>query len=269
MTKRMPAVAGYFYPARPKELESEIDQLMPKTGNINAFGAICPHAGYVFSGAVAGAVYSLMKPKEVYILFGPNHTGYGASVSLMKEGEWQIPLGSLKIESTLADKILKKTDLVRADESAHIHEHSLEVQLPFIYRANPQAKIVPIVFKMIDLIQCRNIAQAIADSVVELNLTEKVVIISSTDMSHYLPDDLTRKIDSLATEKIKNFDPEGLYETVLEYKISMCGIIPTVTMLYATKLLGAREVRIVKYATSGEVNRDYSKVVGYLGALVL
>lgn len=269
MIKREPSVAGYFYPARQKDLLSEVEEYMPKKGNINALGAICPHAGYVYSGSVAGLVYSLIKPKDIYILLGPNHSGYGADVSIMKEGEWEIPLGTLSIHNELAERILLKTDLVKADSSAHIHEHSLEVQLPFIYKANLNAKIVPIVFKMVDIDYCLKIAEAIADSVKELEIIERTIVISSTDMSHYLPDDLARRIDALAIEKIKNFDPEGLYQTVLEYKISMCGFLPTVTMLYTTKILGATEVKIVKYTTSAEVNRDYDRVVGYLGAIIL
>lgn len=269
MAKRMPAVAGYFYPAKASELMSEVEDFMPREGTLDALGAISPHAGYVYSGAVAGAVYSLVKPKETYILFGPNHIGYGSTVSIMKEGQWQIPLGSIEIDSSLSEAILRKTDLIRVDESAHINEHSLEVQLPFIFRANPNAKIVPIVFKMLELSKCIEIAKAVSEAIAEQNLKDRVMIISSTDMSHYLPDEITRKIDALAIEKIKNFDPEGLYNTVLEHRISMCGVIPTVTMLYSTRMLGAKEIKIVKYSTSAEVNRDFSRVVGYLGAIVL
>ncbi|MCX7988473.1 MAG: AmmeMemoRadiSam system protein B [Thermodesulfovibrio sp.] len=269
MTIRKPAVAGYFYPSNPKELIYEIEEYMPLKGNLNALGAICPHAGYIYSGHVAGAVYSKIKPKNIYILIGPNHTGYGADISVMTEGLWEIPIGKLDIKQDLANAIIEKVALAKKDLQAHIYEHSLEVQLPFIYKLNPDAKIVPIILKMIDLKSCMELAKGISSALKELNLTEQSIIISSTDMSHYLSDDLARKVDSLATEKIKNFDPEGLYNTVLSHKISMCGFLPTVTMLYATKMLGAKEVQIVKYATSAEVSRDYDKVVGYLGAIVL
>ncbi|MDI1471277.1 MAG: AmmeMemoRadiSam system protein B [Thermodesulfovibrio sp.] len=269
MYTRKPAVAGYFYPANPTELLYELEEYMSTSGNLNAYGAICPHAGYVYSGHVAGAVYTKIKPKEIYILLGPNHTGYGSDISIMTEGEWEIPLGKIKIHTELAKKIVENNDYAKEDIQAHIYEHSIEVQLPFIYKTNPDAKIIPIAIKMVNLKSCISLAKTIFESIQDLKLNEKVILISSTDMSHYLPDDLARKVDALAIEKIKNFDPEGLYNTVLENKISMCGFLPTVTMLYATKLLGAKEVQIVKYATSAEVSRDYDRVVGYLGALVL
>lgn len=265
---RKPAVAGYFYPSNTHELLREIKEYMPSSGQKDALGAICPHAGYVYSGEVAGAVYSKIKPKEIYLLLGPNHTGYGSDISLMTEGDWEIPLGKISIHSEFAKKIVEKCSLTNNDIKAHFYEHSLEVQLPFIFVHNPQAKIVPITLKMLSLKECLLLAQAIADAVNSLKIKEKLIIVSSTDMSHYLPDDLSRKIDALAIDKIKKFDPEGLYQTVLEHKISMCGVIPTVTMLYATRILGANSVEIIKYTTSAEVSRDYDRVVGYLGAIV-
>ncbi|WP_353683979.1 AmmeMemoRadiSam system protein B [Thermodesulfovibrio sp. 3907-1M] len=268
MLRRKPAVAGYFYPSNPKELLYEVEEYMTPQAKLKARGAICPHAGYVYSGHVAGAVYSRISPGETFILLGPNHTGYGADISLMVEGQWEIPLGSLKINEELAKKIIENSSATE-DLQAHLYEHSLEVQLPFIYKLNPQAQIVPITLKMLSLKDSLSLAQCIAKAVEELAVKDKVVIIASTDMSHYLPDDLARKVDSLAIEKIKAFDPEGLYNAVLEHGISMCGVIPTTVMLQATKLLGAKEVQIIKYATSAEVSRDYDKVVGYLGAIVI
>uniref|UniRef100_A0A7C4EKD9 MEMO1 family protein ENV75_03480 n=1 Tax=Thermodesulfovibrio aggregans TaxID=86166 RepID=A0A7C4EKD9_9BACT len=269
MLKRRPAVAGYFYPSDARELSEEVEEYMPHENKVDAIGAISPHAGYVYSGHVAGAVYSRLKPKDVFVMLGPNHTGYGSDVSVMTEGQWDIPLGSMSINEKLAKKIVGKTSLASDDIQAHIYEHSLEVQLPFIYKVNPQAQIVPITLKMLSLKDCEDLAEAIAEALKELELREHVIIIASTDMSHYLPDDMARKVDSLAIEMIKNFDPEGLYNTVLQQRISMCGFVPTVTMLYATKLLGAKDVRVIKYATSAEISRDYDKVVGYLGAIII
>ena len=136
MLKRKPAVAGYFYPSNPKELLQELEEYMPSQRKIKVYGAICPHAGYVYSGSVAGAVYSKIKPVEVFILIGPNHTGYGSDVSLMTEGEWEIPLGTMKIHQELAKAITKKVAFASDDIQAHLYEHSLEVQLPFIYKLN-------------------------------------------------------------------------------------------------------------------------------------
>lgn len=269
MFKRRPAVAGYFYPSDAKELAQEVEEYMPPQSKVDAKGAICPHAGYVYSGSVAGAVYSRLKPKDIFIMLGPNHTGYGSDVSVMTEGLWEIPLGSIRINKTVAKKIVEKTPLASDNIQAHIYEHSLEVQLPFIHKLNPEAEIVPITLKMLSFKECINLAEAVAEAVKELELVDRMIIIASTDMSHYLPDDMARKIDSIAIDRIKNFDPEGLYNAVQEHKISMCGFVPTVTMLYAVKLLGAKEVQIIKYATSAEVSRDYNRVVGYLGAILI
>lgn len=266
---RKPAVAGYFYPSNSRELLSEIRDYMPSVGSQDAIGAICPHAGYVYSGSVAGEVYSKIKPKEIYIILSPNHTGYGSNISVMTEGDWEIPLGKLSIHSELAKKIVEKASVASEDIKAHIYEHSVEVQLPFIFVLNKEAQIVPITIKMLSLEECLILAQGIAEAIDNLQVKDKVIIISSTDMSHYLADEEARKIDALAIDRIKNFDPSGLYRTVVEHKISMCGVIPTVTMLYASKILGASKVRVIKYTTSAEVSRDYSKVVGYLGAIVL
>ncbi|MEN2985819.1 MAG: AmmeMemoRadiSam system protein B [Thermodesulfovibrionaceae bacterium] len=269
MLVRKAVVAGYFYPSNSKRLLSELNEYMTDEEKFDAKGAICPHAGYIYSGATAGAVYSRLIPKDLYVLLGPNHTGYGADISVMSEGEWEIPLGRFRVDETVAKKIIEKLSGVRSDIKAHLYEHSLEVQLPFIYKLNPNAKIVPVVLKTISINDCSMFAQVLAETLLELNLQQKVTVIASTDMSHYLPDDLARKVDTLAIEKIQKFDPQGLYATVVENNISMCGFIPTVTMLFATRILGAKEVKIIKYTTSAEVSRDYDKVVGYLGALVI
>lgn len=269
MIKRRPSVAGYFYPSNSKELLHELQQYISEHTKVDALGAVCPHAGYLYSGHVAGAVYSRIKPKDIFILLGPNHTGYGAQVSIMTEGEWEIPFGSIKIHENLAKKVVEKLNFVSDEIKAHLYEHSLEVQLPFIYKINPDSKIVPLTLKTLSIKECEILGQGIAEAIKELGLSESTIIVSSTDMSHYLPDEIARKTDSLAIEKIRKFDPEGLYNTVVEHKISMCGFIPTVTMLWTTKALGAKEVQIIKYTTSAEVSRDYKKVVGYLGAIIL
>ncbi len=269
MISRKPAVAGYFYPSNQKELLRELEEYMPSKGNLNVIGAICPHAGYIYSGSVAGLVYSKIKPKNIYVLLGPNHTGYGPSISIMNEGQWELPIGKLEIHKELANSIISNFSKAEEDFQAHLYEHSLEVQLPFIYKLNKEAKIVPIILKMIDFKDALQLATALASSLKELQIADDTIIIASTDMSHYLPDRLARKVDSSVIEKIKNFDPEGLYNIVLSNQISMCGFIPTVTMLLASKMLGAKEVQIIKYATSAEVSRDYERVVGYLGAVVL
>jgi AmmeMemoRadiSam system protein B len=215
---------------------------------------------------VAGAVYSSIQFPETFILLGPNHTGFGMMASIMSSGEWEIPTGIFKIDETLSTKIIQKAPLITEDVQAHIFEHSLEVQLPFIAYFSETVKIVPITVMQASLEECRKIGEGIADAVKEVDYD--VVIAASSDMSHYEPDDVARKLDSLAINEALNLNPEGLYNIVHKERISMCGFLPVTIMLYAAKALGAKEARLVKYATSGDISGDYEQVVGYAGVIV-
>jgi len=265
---RTPAVAGQFYRASHDALNDEVSRyIQENTTQVEAIGIVSPHAGFMYSGHVAGAVYSRIVVPEVAILVGPNHTGLGAPVSIMSSGKWEVPNGSFEIDEILARKIITYAEgLLVSDEKAHIYEHSLEVQLPFLAYLTNSLKIVPITFMRLPLEECIQIAEAIAKAVEETDVS--VTIIASTDMSHYVSDAEARNLDNMAIEKILKLDPEGLYETVENYRITMCGYIPTTVMLHAAKVLGATRAELVKYATSAEVSGDYNHVVGYAGIII-
>jgi hypothetical protein len=229
-------------------------------------GAVCPHAGLMYSGPVAGAVYSAIDFPETFILIGPNHTGLGARISLMESGEWEIPTGTFRIDEKLSYRIAMNVPIVTKDAKAHMFEHSLEVQLPFIAYFSQKAQIVPISILSASVDDCRALGEGIARAVQTAGYP--VVLIASSDMSHYVPDTVAKEKDKKAIDRIVALDPEGLYETVLRERISMCGYLPVTTLIFAAKALGAHSARLVKYATSAEVSGDYDHVVGYAGIVL-
>lgn len=265
--KRSPAVAGQFYHGTSSKLQQQVENYIDKGARRErVLGVVSPHAGFIYSGSVAGAVYSSIDFPETFILIGPNHTGLGAQVSLMASGEWEIPTGVLCIDEKISYKISMYVPIVTKDTKAHMFEHSLEVQLPFIAYFSKEAKIVPIIILSATVEECRMIGKGIARAVRDIG--SSVVIVASSDMSHYVPDDIARKKDGKAIDRILSLDPEGLYETVEKERISMCGYIPVTTMLYAAEALGAQSARLIKYATSAEVSGDYEQVVGYAGIVL-
>lgn len=265
--KRSPAVAGQFYQGSASRLRMEVEKYALKdVKKERVIGVISPHAGFMYSGHVAGAVYSSIEFPDTFILIGPNHTGIGSSVSIMASGTWDIPMRSFSIDDNLGKSLLSKVPFIHDDPIAHRFEHSLEVQLPFMAYFSDTVKIVPISVMMASLKECEDIGKGIA-GVIKESLS-KVVIVASSDMSHYVTDEAARKLDGLALNKALNLDPEGLYNIVKKEKISMCGFIPVTIMLYAAKELGANEARLIKYATSGEISGDYEHVVGYAGVIV-
>ncbi len=267
MIIRQPAVANQFYPGDPFALRRELAQYMPTSVHAHrARGAVCPHAGYIYSGHVAGAVYSLIKVPEHVVILGPNHTGYGSYAEIMTEGIWRMPMGDVPVSSTLAQIVLDRSTHLSEGYQAHMHEHSIEVQVPFLQYMQPDLKIVPLCLGPIDLNACIDIGNAISEAVEAFN--HPVLIVSSTDMSHYVPADVAQRLDGLAIKEVLRLNPEGLYNTVKQYGISMCGYIPTTITVEACKLLGAQDAELVKYANSGEVNGDYSRVVGYAGFVI-
>ncbi len=264
---RKPAVAGQFYDSSPSKLSKDIKGYI--AGDVkkeNAIGIVSPHAGIMYSGRVAGAVFSAVEFPETFILIGPNHTGLGNPVAIMSSGVWQIPTGELQIDEELANNLKMKSDIFREDKLAHTMEHSLEVQLPFIVHFSSDVSIVPVAMMTDSVEDCRLVGEAIADVVKDAGYP--VVIAASSDMSHYVSDSAARSRDKMAIDKIIGLDPEGLYKTVRSNEISMCGVIPVTTMLFAAKKLGAKEAGVVKYMTSGEVSGDKDSVVGYAGILV-
>ena len=265
--KRNPAVAGQFYQSSPSQLSTQVNQYIETdTLKEHAIGIVSPHAGLMYSGEVAGSVYSRIEIPHTFILLGPNHTGAGAPVSIISSGQWQLPTGEISVDESLASDLMKETDILTEDILAHSMEHSLEVQLPFVLHYSSSVKIVPIVMMTDSLQVCSTLGRAIADAV--SNADYAVTIIASSDMSHYVSDTAARVIDKKAIDKMLNLDPEGLYNTVRQEAITMCGVIPVTTMLYAARLLGASDSTLIKYMTSGEVSGDYDYVVGYAGLII-
>ncbi len=291
---RQPAVAGQFYKSSPEALRKQVREfIVPHVVKIKALGIVSPHAGLVYSGSVAGAVYSRIELPDTFVLIGPNHTGLGAPVSLMNRGQWQTPLGLVQIEETLAASVLAKSPHIREDSLAHLHEHSLEVQLPFIQHFKQEFKIVPIQMLDTRLETCLEVGRAIGDAIAECGMrnaeckskdnselratrlsssksphSKLPLIIASSDMSHYEPAAIAKEKDFKAIQQILGLHPEGLYRTVREYGITMCGFGPATAMLVACKILGATKAELVKYTNSGDVSGDYDQVVGYAGLVI-
>jgi len=266
---RQAAVAGYFYQGSYSALMDQVERfLVPRAKKIKALGIVSPHAGLVYSGSVAGAVYSSIELPGTFILIGPNHTGLGEPVSLMAKGEWETPLGTVRIDEGLAAAILSRSRLVREDTLAHLKEHSLEVQLPFIQYLKKEFTIVPIQMMDTRLETCLALGNAVAEAVREQTKKTGVLIVASSDMSHYISAEAAKKKDHKAIQRILDLDAQGLYYTVRDEDITMCGYGPAVAMLTACKALGAKKAELIKYTNSGEVSGDYDQVVGYAGIVV-
>ncbi len=276
---RPPAVAGRFYPSDPRELARQVDEYSrPYTPacaeKIPVRGCLVPHAGYMYSGHVAGAVYSSLQIPARSILLGPRHFPQGEPMAILTEGSWQTPLGEARIDSALAVELARAYPRLREDAVAHEREHSLEVQLPFLQRLAGDFRFVPVVlatdrYPAIEELG-RGVAQVVAAHAARAAGAEaaRVLVIASSDMNHYESDAITRAKDRRAMDRILALDPRGLFDTVRNEEISMCGYAATVAMLVAMRELGAKEAQLVRYATSGDVTGDREEVVGYAGIIV-
>lgn len=265
--KRNPAVAGQFYPLRAAAVEKQVFEFIEKAPEkINAIGIVSPHAGYIYSGPVAGSVYSRIELKPTYVIIGPNHTGKGKPYSLMSKGSWVMPQGEVEIDTDLATAMLHKSEFLEEDFMAHVYEHSIEVQLPFLQYFKKAFKFVPIIMSYAKghIYQAigKEIARAIKDS------KKEVLIIASSDMTHYESQEDAHSKDMKAIEAILKLDEEELVKRVEKFDISMCGYAPVSVMLSAAKELGAKSAELVRYQTSGDTSGDYSSVVGYAGIIV-
>lgn len=266
---RRPAVAGYFYPKKAEELRSMIRGMVdPRAKKEKARAVVSPHAGLVYSGPVAGAVYSSVVLPERIVLLGPSHRGQRSVFGMMNKGFWQTPLGEVPLDSELAESLLRHCSLVRIEENAHEEEHSLEVQLPFIQYLNLGFSIVPVcVSPVADYAALEELGQGLAAAIRKSE--QDVLIVASTDMSHYVSQETAKKKDSLAIERIIALDARGLYEVVQKEDISMCGFQPTTAAILAAKELGAGRADLVRYMTSGETSGDFDQVVGYAGLRIV
>jgi len=264
---REPAVAGRFYPADANVLSSDLQSyLSPPQKLISAIACMVPHAGYIYSGAVAGAVFSRIAAPSRCIILCPNHTGHGHPLSLMSEAAWRTPLGDVNIDNELAENLLQALPALTDDPEAHRFEHAIEVELPFLQVVGPEITFVHIAVGTGRLIILEKVGEAIAQVI--QNLGPEILIIASSDMNHYEDDSTTRVKDRKAIERILALDPTGLHETVINESISMCGFGPTVAMLTAARRLGANKAELVQYATSADVSGDRETVVGYAGIIV-
>lgn len=269
---RFPAVAGRFYPRTRDELLRELDRyLEPQSAAEetldSALACIVPHAGYMYSGHVAGAVYRLLPSRTRYVILGPNHWGRGAALAVMSAGTWLTPLGEVSVDTELARNIQENCPRLAEDGEAHSREHSLEVQLPFLQRLSWDFRFVPIAIGQADYSLLAELGHAVAIAV--RHSSEPVLIVASSDMNHYEPDGVTREKDEKAIEKILQLDPEGMLEVIRNENISMCGFAPVATMLIAAKELGARQARLVQHATSADTGGDAESVVGYAGITII
>ncbi len=264
---RYPAVAGQFYSGEAKSLRAHVEAYVGDARHKEkALGIIAPHAGYIYSGVVAGAVYGSVEVPETVVILGPNHHAIGSRAALYPDGEWITPLGRVSVNSSFSDQLLKNCHLIEKDGTAHEMEHSLEVQVPFLQVLRSDVTIVPLCLGFRDYASCRILGDALARTIREFG--SDVLIVASSDMSHYEPDKTVREKDDLALREILELNPEGAFSVVRKMSISMCGIIPATVMLIAALELGARKGRLVRYATSGEVSGDFKQVVGYAAVLI-
>ena len=264
---RKPVVSGQFYPSGARALREIITSFLePEAEQLKAIAAIVPHAGYVCSGVVAGAVYSRLAIPELVLILGPNHTGLGPAFSLMTEGAWQTPLGEVSI-SPLAKDLLAQSSLLKEDESSHQFEHSLEVQVPFLqFCSQNPFEIIPIVVGSLQPANLLKLGREIAGFIKESK--KETLILASSDMTHYEPDRIAREKDRYALEAVLALDPELLLKRTAERNISMCGVGPAAIMLAAAKELAAKKAELVRYNTSGDTCGDKDSVVGYAGVIV-
>ncbi len=271
-TVRQPAVAGRFYPGNAQQLRAEVETFTAAPANaaaeskIRSTGCVVPHAGYMYSGHVAGAVFRRLELPRRFVILCPNHTGMGEPLAIMSEGAWNTPLGNAPIDEALAAELKAHMPLLAEDAIAHRQEHALEVELPFLQVLAPGFQFVPIAVGTSNFEALSALGVVIGKAL--MNRKAEVMIVASSDMNHYESDSVTRVKDHRAIDQLLAVDPRGLYDVVHEGNISMCGYGPAVVMLTAAKKLGATKAELIRYATSGDVSGEKDMVVGYAGIAV-
>lgn len=272
MTRRAPAVSGSFYEGSADRLRAQVQRCFaanpPVAEKKKAIAGVVPHAGLMYSGHVAAALYARVELQARLIILCPNHTGLGSPAAINRQGTWFTPFGDLTIDTELADSIMARAPSLELDDRAHLREHSLEVQLPFIQYLSPETRFVPICLGTPDFALCQEVGGAIAAAVEAAGGCSEVGILASSDLNHYQDQETTLRKDQLAIDAVLALDARRLWETVQRDDISMCGFIPTTTMLIAARILGATNAELVKHATSGDINRDYGAVVGYASMVI-
>ncbi len=280
MKLRRAQVAGSFYSGTKTALTREIQECfthrlgpgrlptLAQVGERKLVALVCPHAGYVYSGPVAARSYFELasdgKPATIVII-GPNHTGQGSGVSMMLEGVWETPLGKVEIDRDLATAISRESSIIDLDDSAHLYEHSIEVQLPFLqYVLQTRFEFVPICMMMQDQETSAEVGKALGQAL----RGRDALVIASSDMTHYESADAARRKDRLVIDAILALDDAKLQETVEAHRITMCGHGPVASAIAASKILGAKAASLLGYSTSGDITRDHSSVVGYLAVSI-
>jgi AmmeMemoRadiSam system protein B len=263
---RQPAVAGTFYPGDKNVLQNELSQLVrEQSPKSQAKAIVVPHAGYMYSGGVAGEVYGSIELPDTFIIMCPNHTGYGSDFDLWSEGNWITPLGSASVDAELCGKLQEYFPRAESDGRAHVREHALEVQIPFLQFLKGDIRFVPLCIRNWHYEELKQLGHAISQIVSEADRT--ILVIASSDMTHYESQKSANTKDQLAIQQMEKLNPRGLYDTVHQYDISMCGYLPATVAMIAAKDLGATRGKLIKYATSGDVTGDYRSVVGYAGLI--
>ena len=264
MNLRTCAVAGMFYPRDPNHLEQLLTRFFNSAtvaGGIDARGIVVPHAGYIYSGAVAAQAYAAIPPSfsGTFIVIGPSHRGFLTAASAVP---WETPLGVVDTDAGFVSALG-----IDIDEPAHATEHSLEVQMPFTKYRFPRARIAPIMMGDQDESSAMNLAQAIVDTA--KSERREIRIVASSDFSHYIPEKVARDQDLHAIEALKTLDSREFYKRIVTRKVSACGFGPIMAMTEACRAMGANEGRLLSYSTSGDVTGDRNEVVGYAAIAVI
>ena len=267
MLIREAAVAGQFYPGNAGELRKVVEALVQKPETLmDAKGIVVPHAGYVYSGSVAGKVFSSVRLHKKCIILGPNHSGRGPALAISPAGAWRTPLGTTTVDPEMNRDLMDACPGLQEDSSAHRSEHCLEVQIPFLQVLQPDFSFSAICVRTANYRDLEALGHAMAH-VVHAG-QEPVLLVASSDMTHYENADTAARQDQLAIDRVLAVDPVGLYRVVLENDITMCGFAPTVAVLVACADLGATSGRLIEYTNSGAASGDYDRVVAYAGMAV-
>lgn len=263
---RTPAVAGRFYPGDENKIRRDLERYLRPVAEApqTPVAVVAPHAGWMYSGRIAGETYAKVRVPDRVVVLCPNHTGLGVRRAIWSAGFWRFPGQDVPVDQELAERIRDEAGL-EDDRIAHLREHAIEVHVPFLRARNPDVSIVPICLAQLSVADCRRIGEGLARAVGDLG--SSVLVVASTDMSHYIPADEAKALDALALDRVEAIDPEGLYEVVTREDISMCGYIPTTVTLVAARTLGAARAELVRYGNSGETSGDFDQVVGYAGLI--
>jgi len=265
---RYPSVAGMFYPGQKDSLKKDVEGMIVRAEKkLKVIGLISPHAGYIYSGSCAGKGFGSVSIPDRVIILGVNHRGEGYPMAIDGNDKWSTPLGDIDVDDELREKLSESSEEFRIDSIPAAEEHSLEVQVPFIQVLNPDARILPITIGTSDIDMIKRGGEELGTLI--SGTKEKILMVASTDMSHYISSDKAKELDSLAIKAIEAMDPDKLYETVYSNRISMCGVAPTYIMMTAAGVLGANRGEVIEYTNSGETSGDFEQVVGYLSAYIV